>query len=103
MEFGTSADDNRVALSQDGDAPALRQSNCLRKPSWKVRDSIEYGEIALLAAYKVLASYFEPEIADEMMDPIAFLAKLSGHPILPSSNEGQGCNRVLPSHAGRSQ
>jgi hypothetical protein len=76
VEFGTSADDNTVALSQDGDALTLRRSNRLRKPSWKVRDSLEYGEIALPAAYKELASYFEPKIANEMMDSIAFLAKL---------------------------
>jgi hypothetical protein len=104
MEFGTSVDNSTVALSQDGDAPTLRQSKRLRKPSWKIRDRIEHEEIALPAAYKVLASYFEPEIADEMMDPVAFLAELDPDILLLSSNnEGQGFKRVSPSHAGQSQ
>jgi hypothetical protein len=48
----------------------------LRKPSWKVRDNVEQCNIALPAAYEVLATtYFEPEIADKMLVPIAFLAK----------------------------
>jgi Reverse transcriptase (RNA-dependent DNA polymerase) len=75
MEFGTRLDDDTVASSLGGDEATLRRSNRLRKPSWKVRDNIEQGDIALPAAYEVLATYFEPEIADEMMDPIAFLAK----------------------------
>jgi predicted SnoaL-like aldol condensation-catalyzing enzyme len=75
MEFGTRLDDGTVASSLGGDDAMLQRSNRLRKPSWKVWDNIEQGEIALPAAYEVLATYFEPEIADEMMDPIAFLAK----------------------------
>jgi hypothetical protein len=57
MEFGTRLDDDTVASSLGGDDATLRRSNRLRKPSWKVRDNIEQGEIALPAAYEVLATY----------------------------------------------
>jgi hypothetical protein len=75
MDFGTTLDDDTVIPSRQGNAPTLRRSNRQRIPSWKVRENADRGDVALPAAYEVLAAYFEKDIADEMMDPIAFLAK----------------------------
>jgi hypothetical protein len=75
MDFGTSVDDESIISSQEEDAPTLRRSNRIRRPTWKAMESARQNDIALPAAYEVLATYFEPEVADEMMDPLAFLAK----------------------------
>ena len=53
----------------------LRRSSRQRRPTWRAIESAEQEDIALPAAFEVLATYSEPEIADEMTDPLAFLAK----------------------------
>ena len=75
MEFGSSLDNESESTSQVSDAPTLRRSSRTPKPTQRARESAEQEDIALPAAYEVLATYFEHEIADDMMDPIAFLAK----------------------------
>ena len=75
MDFGTQIDDVSTTSSIASATPTLRRSNRIRRPTWKVMENADQGDIALPAAYEVMNSYIESEIADEMADPIAFLAK----------------------------
>jgi hypothetical protein len=47
----------------------------IRVPTARARESAEQANLVFSAAYEVLATYLEPEIADKMENPIAFLAK----------------------------
>jgi hypothetical protein len=102
MEFGTFLDDDTIISGQQEDAPTIRRSTRERTPSWKVRENADRGEVALPAAYEVLATYFEPKIADEMMDPIAFLAK-SDPDTLYYHQAMTRCKTISNCHAGRNQ
>jgi hypothetical protein len=75
MEYGTQVDEQGNTNEAEASAPTLRRSRRIRVPTARARDSAEQANLAFSAAYKVLATYFEPEIADEMEDPTAFLAK----------------------------
>ena len=75
MEFGSSLEESSDTLSQQSDAPTLRRSSRTPKPTQRARESAEQEDIALPAAYEVLATYFEADPSLEMKDPISFLAK----------------------------
>jgi hypothetical protein len=75
MEFGTGVDDEPIANEALAAPLNLRWSSRTPKPTLRARESAQQESIALPSSYKMLATYFEPEIADEMADPIAFLAK----------------------------
>ena len=75
MEFGSSLEESSTSSSQDSNAPTLRRSSRTPKPTQRARESVEQEDIALPAAYEVLATYFEVNSSKEMKDPISFLAK----------------------------
>jgi hypothetical protein len=75
MEYGTQVDEQGNTNEAKTPAPTLRRLGRIRVPTARARESAEPANLAFSAAYEVLATYFEPEIADKMEDPIAFLAK----------------------------
>ena len=56
------------------DITVLRTSNLVRRPTWRVRDNMERGLKSYSAYYDALHEE-DYKIQDNMMDPIAFLAK----------------------------
>ena len=77
-EFATDAMESGSPIEpiEPIDAPTgLRRSTRIRKQTLEGMQSAAQENMAFAAAYGVLDNYFEPDIADKMSDPIAFLAK----------------------------
>jgi hypothetical protein len=75
MEFGTDVNDAQEPEEEAAAPLNLRRASRTPKPTLRARESAQQESMALPLSYKMRATYFEPEIADEMADPIAFLAK----------------------------
>jgi hypothetical protein len=75
MEFGMQVDKTGMATIDVLDPMPLQGSSRARVPTRRARESAEQQSMAFSAVYAVLATYFEPKIADKMADPIAFLSK----------------------------
>ena len=75
MEFGSQIEPAPASTGMREPDQGLRRSSRQRRPTWRAMEGAGQEDIALPAAYEVLGTYLEPEIADEMNDPIAFLAK----------------------------